>query len=157
MPVLIEDKSVSVMKNFVASYFAFYYYISWQVFISILTFILLPSAQVSWDRYFFLFFCSVHACNRKKIYFKSLFSWNVLQSLYNFRFAGDFNVLDFKLTGLDIWKPDVSVFNIHRCYAIKETAKSCKLLSSVVVLKSPNNITFRKRLNTRKVFQINFL
>ena len=53
MPVLIEDKTLSGMGSFVASYFAFYYYTSWLSFILILTFYLLPGTQMPGDCYFF--------------------------------------------------------------------------------------------------------
>ena len=42
MPVSIEDKTLSGTEHFVASYFAFYYYISRLGFILILTFYFTP-------------------------------------------------------------------------------------------------------------------
>ena len=42
MPMLIEDKTVNDRESFVASSFAFYYYISRLGFISILTFYFTP-------------------------------------------------------------------------------------------------------------------
>ena len=87
-----------------------------------------------------------------------LFSTNALQCLYNFCFGGVCNICDFKLTGVNLWKFDILVSNIHaclkyaflfvsirsvqegdplkqvgffiRCCKLKESAKSCKFLSS---------------------------
>ena len=45
MSVLIEDKTGSRRRSFVASYFAFYYYIGRLGSISSLAFVLLPDTQ----------------------------------------------------------------------------------------------------------------
>ena len=80
------------------------------------------------------------------------------------------NICDFKLTAVNLWKCDIPVSNLHaffryaflfvmkksmqeggllkqvgffiRCSKLKKPAKSCKFLSSGVILKSPNNIVF---------------
>lgn len=70
MSVLIEDKTVSGTRTFVASYFVFYY-ISRLGFVSILYFIFLPDTQRifgAWQLLLLLFFISfVHIYYRKKI------------------------------------------------------------------------------------------
>ena len=90
--------------------------------------------------------------------------------VFNFRFEKAFNICDFKLTAVILWKSDIAVYNIHvflkyafifllirsmqerdplkqagffiKCSKLKESAKSCKFLSSEVIFKSPNIITF---------------
>ena len=74
--VLIEDKIVSCMGSSVASYYAFYYFITILGLIWFLAFILLPGTQRMFfigRLLLFLFFCCVHVCYRKKC-FKSRLS-----------------------------------------------------------------------------------
>ena len=71
MSVLIEDKTVSGTRTFVASYFTFCYYISRLGFVSILCFIFLPDTQRifgAWQLLLLLLFISfVYIYYRKKI------------------------------------------------------------------------------------------
>ena len=60
MSVLVEDKTVSGTESLVASYFAFYYYISRLRFVSIFTFIIIPGTQTISE--FLLLFFSEHVC-----------------------------------------------------------------------------------------------
>ena len=69
--------SYCYIKIFVASYFAFYYYISRLGFTLIIAFILLPDTQRIFNLWrlllFILFFCCIHVCYRKEIILNTYF------------------------------------------------------------------------------------
>ena len=87
--------------------------------------------------------------------------FQVLWYPYRFRFGETFNISNFKLTAVNLWKPNIPISNEHvffkyaflfvmvrsmqeggplkqisffiRCSILKESVKSCKLLSSGVL------------------------